>query len=686
MAIEKPTTNDYLGLPDIHYNPLQNYRSVTYNTRLTMMPPSESLKSRPDKNYDYKNGIIIWETGGSGTTYLEELTMEINSVGNNTANYFHVPPSVVKGKLSEPLGGRLIEAISLAAMQMGYSNNNAHYLLEISFSGYDTDSDMPAVCKSWEGTDLVYRWYMQFSELHAKIDYKGSMYDFTLMSTDGEASLNDYTSLEQGFRMKGGSATIGEFCKELGKALEKREEDKVKQGRAKYPHKWVITAHKDIANLKFSYPFFSRSNWAWTAKDVQAPPGTSIQQFIVNSMPNSQDVLKYLHRIPEKKEMNAMDTKPDTAHLPIRTWAIFTGLKIQEKGGKQLFDQLRGSTVKEIHYYLTTKEDPRTIISPQEYDDATDPDNRKKRVDNWIKKGYLRKVYKWIYTGENTEVIKTEIKIDNMWRQVRPLWIDEDGNPISSGSAGAPAKEKSKGRKNKKNQAAADAARRVTPINNTGKTFYAEDMPFKKSEGTDIAPREDWYPHQPQYFDMNIEVAKASQQNAVYQESAQEYSIYRQVANNMASGATEMHSIDLEVVGDPYWFCQVPSEASVPPWTDDVWEYEAKNLVEEDMLDKRKITSTSGTFGYVYFEAQIPSVDINAQDLMDLRRSDAISGVYMTTKIVNKLSKGKFTTKLSLLRESLCNPWNGQPPSNQPAKESKSAKATGPSNAAPRQP
>ena len=135
---DKPTYNDDVGLEDLHYNPLQSYRNVTYNTRLTMMTPKEmtAAKGRLDRSYDYKQGIIIWETGGSGTTYLEELSIETLPPGNATGNYFYALPAQFTGKIVEPIGGRLFEALSLAAMQMGYQNNqDAGYLLEIDFKG-----------------------------------------------------------------------------------------------------------------------------------------------------------------------------------------------------------------------------------------------------------------------------------------------------------------------------------------------------------------------------------------------------------------------------------------------------------------------------------------------------------------------------------------------------------------------
>ncbi|CAB4241466.1 hypothetical protein UFOVP71_4 [uncultured Caudovirales phage] len=688
----KPTHNNDVGLEDLHYNPLQNYRNVTYNTRLTMMPPAEMAKKdgRLSRSFDYKQGIIIWETGGTGTTYLEELTIESMGPGNHTGNYFYQAANIFKGRIVEPLGGRLIEAISLAAMQMGYNNNqDAGLLLEIDFKGYDTDSDMPVTCKSWEDEDLIFRWYITINQLKMRLDYKGSTYDFELMSAEGAAALNDFTTLETSFKMEGKPGNIGDFCKQMTIALNKKEEYKVKTGRACFPHKWVITPHKDIAGLSFNYSF-AKNVWSFFfgPGDIQASPGTSIQQFIVGAMPNSQEVLKYLHRIPEKKDFNSMDTKDKTSHLPIRTWAIICGARDLEEGGQPKFDQKRGTTVKEIHYFITTKEDARAIITPDEYKDATDPEQRKKRVDNWIKKGYLRKVYKWIYTGENTEVIRTDLKIDNLWRQVRPLWMDENGNPIGATGSAPPSKEPPKGQSSSKVAKCQDA-RKVSPPNKTGKTFYAEDMPFKKTADTDISPKEGWYPHQPKFYDLNMTVGQQSSTSAVYQESAQEYSIYRQVANNMSQGAQEMVSMELEVVGDPYWLCQIPNKPGTPPWNDDVWQYEKDQLTEDSMAEKRKITSTSTTLGFIYFEAQIPSVDYNAQDTMELRRSDAISGVYLPYKVVNKFSKGKFTTKLSLLRESLCNPWDGKQnatTATNNTKDPKSATSTGPKNAAPRKP
>lgn len=679
----KPTYNDDVGLPDIHYNPLQNYRNVTYNTRLTMMPASDPTKARQEQSYDYTKGIVMWETGGSGSVFMEEMHMDCAGTANGTGNYLTQMPIKWHGKMVEPLGGRFIESLSLSAMTLGYENNDAVYLFEIWFTGYNSATDMPETCKGWDGEELVFRWYTRLNKLEMKLDYRGGTYDFEMMPYGGIATYNDFYTLEEGFRMEGSPSTVGEFCTKLAKSLNDREKQKVDAGLRCIPHKYVITAHKDLTNLKFTYDFFSRHTFSWLLGngEIQGTPGQSIQTFITSSMPNSVDMLKYLHRIPEKKYYNGTDTKNDTIHLPMRSLAIIPGCKDIEKNGVAAYDDKLGNTAKEVHYFLTSREDGLSTVSPQEYRDAETQTNRDKRVDNWIKKGMLRKVYKWIYTGENLEVINTNIKLDQLWRSVRPLWIDENGKPVVGASQMPPSQEKNGGGGG--NSVKCDEAKMINPANTKKSVYYAEDMPFRPGAKENIAPKKGWHPHMPQFYHMNTAVQQKQEQGALSPENAQEYSIYRQVANGMA-GTAEMFNITLDVVGDPYWLLQVPSAKGTPPWQDDVWEYEKSQLTEEQMSEKRKKTSTQTWLSFIYFEAQIPSANLKADDTMDIRRSDAISGVYVTRKITNSFVKGKFTTKLECVRDQLSNPWGGKPGSANDTNAGKgSASSAGPKTSAP---
>ena len=682
MATAKPNHLDDVGVPDVVYNPLSNYRNVTYNTRLTMMPLAESMNSRPARSYNYKNGIIMWETGGTGTTYLEELTMETVGTGNKTGNYAMQQHHLFTGKLVEPLGGRFIESLSLAAMESGYKNNDgAVYLLEIMFKGYDTESDAPVDCVGWDGEPMHFCYYVRIKTLKMKLDYKGSVYDFELYPDLGAAGHSDHMNLEQGFRMEGHPNTIGDFCKQLEKALNKREEEKVSAGLRTIPHKYTISAHKDIAGLKYEYSFFSDITHLWGMRkgEIQVEAGTTIHAFMGNTLPNSQDVLKFLHRVNDgKKEYNNPDTKKGTLDKPARHFSVICGAKSLGQ-----FDMKLGGYAEDIHFFLTTKEDAKTVISPQEYEDATQQGQRDGRINYWIKKGLLRKVYKWIYTGENTEVINCDIKLDYLWRQVRPMWIDEDGNPVGSTSTSRTAKEPPAGRsagQTGKGQGPRGTQGSGGSGGGTGSFSagpggkYAEDLPYRSS-----APSGTFYPHMPRYYHMNTTVNSKSEQAALSPENAMEYSIYKQLGNSMGGGEADMNTISLEVVGDPYWLMQVPG---APPWEEDVWEYEA-GLTEEVLAEKRKKMSSHNWLPFIYFEAVIPAADWSTSDTMNLRHSDTISGVYSAKKVINKFSKGKFTTTLDCFRDTLGNPYGGkksQSSSFTPASQG-AASGKGPQNA-----
>jgi hypothetical protein len=679
---EKPTHNDNIGLPEIHYNPLQNYRSVTYNTRLTAMPAFEATLSRYERSYDYKKGIVLWETGGSGSVYLEEMTMECTGAGNKTGNYITQIPINFKGKVVEPLGGRFIEEISLANYDLGYKSNDGVYLFEIIFSGYNTDSDSPEICKGWEGEELVFRWYVRINELQMNLDYKGSTYDFEFITSSGQAMNSDYTQLEEGFRMVGTPATVGSFCKELADALNKREEEHVKDGLRCIPHKYVITAHKDIVNLKIQNGFWSRASAQFNIGrgEVQSQPGQTIQSFILGQLANSQDMMKHLHRIPDKKDYNSNDVKPGKIDIVPKNVVIIPGAKDVSENKGYAFDPKLGSSAKEIHFFVTTKEDPRNIIAPQEYKDAQDPVERNKRVDNWIKKGLLRKVYKWIHTGENSEVINTSLKLNYMWRNVRPMWVSsETGKQIAPSGTSATAKKKSEAARTKAIKC--DDAKMVGTETQRVAATYAEDAEFDPTTGK-IRPKPGWYPHMPQFYHMNFGVQQNSQQSALSPENANEYSVYRQIGSNL-SGSGEMVELDLEVVGDPYWLMQIPGTPGKPPWEEDVWEYEKEHLTEDQMAEKRKKAATHTWLPFIYFEAQVPSATNNdSTDTMALRESDAISGVYFAVTLTNKFTKGKFTTNLKCAREPLSNPWTGKAtkPSATKGSTPGNANSVGPSN------
>jgi hypothetical protein len=70
---------------------------------------------------------------------------------------------------------------------------------------------------------------------------------------------------------------------------------------------------------------------------------------------------------------------------------------------------------------------------------------------------------------------------------------------------------------------------------------------------------------------------------------------------------------------------------------------------------------------------------------MEIRKSDAVTGIYSAKKVVNKFVKGKFTTTLECFRDQLSNPWSKKAgkSGDSSAAGSGDAAGKGPSNAGP---
>jgi hypothetical protein len=66
-----------------------------------------------------------------------------------------------------------------------------------------------------------------------------------------------------------------------------------------------------------------------------------------------------------------------------------------------------------------------------------------------------------------------------------------------------------------------------------------------------------------------------------------------------------------------------------------------------------------------YFEAQVPTPLLRSNDTMDLQETDVISGLYTVMEMTHKFEKGKYTTILHGVRDTLSSPYpkgNSAPP------------------------
>jgi hypothetical protein len=649
-------------------NPIQRYVNHTYNIRLTMMPSTEVSKKREQRSYNYKTGIVLAETGGTGAVFCEHLTIKMTPGNSGGYNALFMGAMESKMKLVEPLGAKFIHSFSLAAYDMGYPNNsNALCLLEVWFAGYDTDDKPVNPLPYLDGNAMIYRWYVSIATMDMSLDYRGSFYDITFIDSINQALSSEFIVQEDGFKVKG-AGTVDSFLKEFETVMNQREADRVKAKVQTYPNKWNFKADKELGPKKIDQIIDGtmKKTWAYLfgPSDIQIAKGMKIDNVIYRTLANSKDVKEFMNRVKDgKKEYNSIDTKENTIHIPPRTLMILSAsVPLAGEGGFKTDPALGPKPVYELYYYATTQMNSKPIVGPQELLDAQSYANRKKRLEMWVAAGYVKKVYKWIYTGENTEVLGCDLKLNNLWRVARPLYMTEDGKVIPASTSGATNRKPSDVPRRSPPNSLANMARAKT----FGNIAYAEDFPKTASDAAKT--KSGWKPHLPQLQLINQSGEQTQIPQALNREHAMEVSIFNQIHGG-AGASGDLMNLNIEIVGDPYWIAQVPPQnktgAGRPQFTDDLWEYWKDRSTPHDKTAIREKVSLMGRPSMFYFEAQVPTPLLRSNDTMDLQETDVISGLYTVMEMTHKFEKGKYTTILHGVRDTLSSPYpkgNSAPP------------------------
>jgi hypothetical protein len=222
----------------------------------------------------------------------------------------------------------------------------------------------------------------------------------------------------------------------------------------------------------------------------------------------------------------------------------------------------------------------------------------------------IAKRYEYIYSGQNNDVLRFDIKINNAFYA--------GANPRAEKDSGSNANvdQKSVGEETavetKTNQGPAGAAALSA---NTGGRKTAPDFAALKESGS------------PKGQDTTQELVAKSFQRAFLNNSA------------------DLISVDLELLGDPYWM--VDSGIS---------NYFAPPSVENELTTGDGTMNYEGSDVYIYLSFRTPR-DINESrglyDFPDEGRESPFSGIYKVVQCENTFSDGTFKQKLKCIRMPL---------------------------------
>lgn len=473
---------------DFIQNPLNVFSTYSYNVALYQVHPRDL--GELDRNLtpgSFISGgqsdaraILIADNSQESryniTNVEQVFSLGYGQVRTAFANKFDIT-------IQEPNGTTFLESLVLSARRLGIENHvQARYIMEITFNGRN-ENNRPEKYR-----DKFY-YPVVILNTSVQIDHGGSTYNISAV----ENSTNAYSYLENVIKdqITFEASTVGEFIEEFEKKMEDALRNRYLLDRnAAYPDKYEITFAEDISEWK---------EWKFQqAGDSLDVTGVSLMEngslhFVIPNGSNITDVIGMaLQCTEEYKKIPTLDGgfaradgsgKPATSDLS--KLKLFYKVIGDVKYGK--FDPLRNDYVKTLSYKVVKYIMPDAIIDSTEYTKSiTDVNVQKRRLQNLVDAGLLRKRYDYLYTGMNTEVMSLDIRLDNTYYIISVIGNGQLGDSNKDTSAAGKETETLYGKISENKQDIAELADEIRALqrnlsSNSGSSSVTRVQPNRTS-------------------------------------------------------------------------------------------------------------------------------------------------------------------------------------------------------------
>jgi len=407
----------------IEDNILDQYDIPTYHFRLFMMS-DDAVRNNIFGPVSRQQRIVIAESGVT-TVGIDEV--EIHSVsgisreaGIGTATNFSL-------SLREPFGATLLDQISNAAKYLDIQNfAKIPFFLELSFRGRDSrdGSDQSAGADS-ELRDLVWTWPLIFTKMAMNVDTGGTAYTIEAAIYGDLAYSNQAADLEKAITVD--ATTVGEFFTEFQAQMNIREEEKTKSAKYQQADLYEFFVDEALFDEKIVPDSSSdRQNRAETydkstgKMSFSFMPPISIDRVVENVLSLTSFFQKGI-KATESTDDAGDDKKGEDA-------TIQTLYRLIADSTMGAYDTVRADYQRKFRY----------LVIPYEMSTLTTPSNSAstqtsdQRFQTLARKGRIKKLYNYIYTGLNDQVLDFDLTFNFNWYAALPLQAGVSTNPAAA--------------------------------------------------------------------------------------------------------------------------------------------------------------------------------------------------------------------------------------------------------------
>lgn len=399
-------TKDFSVLPNI----LDKYSQYSYYFRLYLADPTDRTQQ-----------VTLAETASSVVSIQEVRITSVTGMNRESGIGISTKFEMV---LKQPFGATFVDSIIDAANLLGIQQPlTVPYWLELTFRARDPDSQ--AVVTEEAIGQLKWAWPLVFANTEINAQAQGSTYNISARYLHDTAFENTNESTTTSISIP--AATVGEFFEGFESALNQHESQRL---GILFPNSYeFLIEDPEIRNARL----IPDSPDQITDRHIQLEgltgntlvvfqPNTSIRYIIETVLMST----KYF----QDKATQLLD--PDSSNDDIKTTDLFRKLfRVVPQVEFKQFDQRVNNYSKKFTYGIIPYEFTTALVNAQDYAQRQSLDNSQ-QVSEYIKVGKLRKVYNYLFTGLNDQVLYFDLKFTFNW-YLAAIW--QMGQTIDSANA-----------------------------------------------------------------------------------------------------------------------------------------------------------------------------------------------------------------------------------------------------------
>ena len=447
-------------------NILDEYDSSTYNAKLYIINPNNQAGEAAESSEtarqnvgapgnsasaltaDPSQTVILAQTGVTAGNTIESIT--INTMGGTDVDFAIT--------IRQPNRADFLDQIILARSFLNLDGQIAPTLyLEISFLGYEAEDDLYQSLGGGTDTggklvDIIgpYRWKLLLNNINSTMDSGGATYELSLSPEEKEAFTNRRYRLNQNITAKGKTITemVASVQEGMNKFLQNNNDKQVKdeivfdlsgllvsasdttdQNKVLIDDENLILPDVNTGDVSKA-PLNSADAGAATTADERVNEAQDVQggdtplddeevTNVINFQPG-ESVTDIMHKIlamcPEARaRFTRKQNMDDIDDQECRKGQAFVQrLKVNAGLEHMGFDKRTNMAAYRITYrpILYRSATDKQFVIPEENDDLS-PEDTQSRLQEIIASGNIRKGYRYLFTGQNDQIIDLDISYDN---------------------------------------------------------------------------------------------------------------------------------------------------------------------------------------------------------------------------------------------------------------------------------